>query len=165
MNINFTLTKDNVGEFRKRFAKMVSYTGMIRIKSYYSGAKQTKRMLNELGIKSGIHVIAETNPCYIDKNTYKIDIISDYKTKLDKSIVIRPNSGGCLPIPFGSKMKFTPRNIIIIGAKFIGSSRYHKTIYEVFSDIELGKSVNRHEERMDKEYWEQCELEMMDELY
>lgn len=153
MKTKFILQKSNVGEFIKRFNRLIGVTGALKSKGEYKGRKAVYKALKGFGIKDPfILPVLNTTDGYILDELVTFEINLESLNGKKGCLIIRPNSSSAYIIEFGTKIRFTPTHISWNTINHFGDG--YTTTLSQHSNVENAKQRLKYEDEMDRQYWE-----------
>lgn len=163
-DFNFVLTKDNVFEFEKRLNRLLMITECLSCDTFYPDRIKPNNILLSAGIKNHVLNILKSVPCYLVNGILKFDTYPsniNLRSKKCVGIIIRPHEDSAIVVYFGTKIKFTPSEIIFNRKKRINfDSKYDKyksstkTILKPYIHIDKAKNIIDIEERLARFYYD-----------
>lgn len=166
MKSNFILQPSNVGEFVKRFNKLLNVTEFLSVQTFYN-RNEVNNIFISMGKKN--ELVLKSIKSYFDKNKFEVDTYpsSINKSKLNflnsEGIILRHHFDACSVYYWGQKFRFTPTQIKTIG--YVKMSKFFKsqagsTIIQIESDVDKAKNEIEYSELSAKQYY----ADIMDDI-
>lgn len=161
MKSNFILQPSNVGEFIKRFNRLLNVTGYLSDQTFYNNKKELNNILN-ISDKRNFLVIKSIKS-YFDKNKFELDtypstISKELNFHNSEGLILRHHFDACSVYYWRQKFKMTPTQIKTIGCvkipKYKKQSFSGSTIIQIESNIDKANNEIMYAELCAKQYYD-----------